>query len=403
MTWSDYLPVWPLEIPPALWIALTLVVAVLVGEALVRHLRLPRIVGYVGVGLLLGPGAFGLIPQVPATEWRLVIDLALGILLFELGSKVNLRWVKTNRWIAAASLLESAATFFVVFALLTWMGTPGAPAAVAAAILIATSPAIVVRTITESRAQGQVTDRLLLMTALNCIYAVILHKLTVAAMYGAAGTSIIHTILQPLYLISGSALLAWLFGITFERIHHYLGHHEETFSFILFGMIAFATIMASTLKLSPVLVLLAAGLFTRYHRRRPRTFPPHFGSAGAVLVVLMFIGNGLVANLDGLRESFLLVWLLISVRAIAKVSSVLALAHHSGLTLHQGVALGVALMPMSSVALLLTLETSTAFPSFGYGLGLALMSCIVILELVGPILVQVSLRRAGETPETAQK
>ncbi|MDE2366783.1 MAG: cation:proton antiporter [Betaproteobacteria bacterium] len=399
MTWSDYLPVWPLVISPALWIALTLVVAVLVGEALVRHLRLPRIVGYIGVGLLLGPGALGLIPELPTAEWRLVIDLALGILLFELGSKVNLRWLMVNRWIAAASLLEAGATFTVVFALLTWFGITGAMAAVAAAIMIATSPAIVVRTITESRAQGQVTDRLLLMTALNCIYAVIFHKLTMAAMHGAAGTSVIHTILQPLYLIGGSALLAWLFGIAFERIHHYLGHHEETFSFILFGMIAFATIMASTLKLSPVLVLLAAGLITRYRRRRPRTFPPHFGSAGAVLVVLMFIANGLAADLGGLRESFLLVWLLIGVRAMAKVASVLALAHHSGMSLRQGMALGTALIPMSSVALLLTLETGAAFPAFASGLGLALMSCIVILELAGPILVQMALRRAGETPE----
>ena len=79
----------------------------------------------------------------------------------------------------------------------------------------------------------------------------------------------------PLYLIGGSALLAWLFGITFERIHHYLGHHEETFSFVLFGMIAFATIMASTLKLSPVLVLLAAGLITRYQPAAPAYFSRH--------------------------------------------------------------------------------------------------------------------------------
>jgi hypothetical protein len=51
------------------------------------------------------------------------------------------------------------------------------------------------------------------------------------------------------------------------------------------------------------------------------------------------------------------------------------------------------------VALLLTLETGAAFPDFGSGLGLALMSCIVILELGGPILVQAALRRAGEMPE----
>jgi Kef-type K+ transport system membrane component KefB len=398
MTWSGYLPLWPLSVSPALWLALSLVVAVLVGEALVRYAKLPRIVGYIGIGLLLGPGGMGLIPQLPATEWRLVVDLALGILLFELGSKVNLRWLKANPWLAGTSLLEAGASFFAVLLLLVWFDVPAVTAFVAAAIAIATSPAIVVRIVTESRAQGQVTDRLLLMTALNCVYAVILYKIAVAFMHGESGTDLVHSILAPLYLISGSALLAWLFGVTFERIHHYVGRHEETFSFVLFGMIAFATIMASTLKLSPILVLLAAGLITRYQRQRPRSFPPHFGSAGAVLVVLMFIANGLAADLSGLRYG-LLVLLLIAVRAAAKVLSVLALGHYSGIGIRQTMALGISLVPMSSVALLLTLDTSMMFPAFGSGMGLVLMSCIVILEIAGPIVVQKALKAAGETPE----
>lgn len=398
MTWSSYLPLWPLSVSPALWLALSLVVGVLVGEALVRYANLPRIVGYIGIGLLLGPGGMGLIPQLPAAEWRLVVDLALGILLFELGSKVNLRWLKANPWLAATSLLEAGASFFAVLLFLVWFDIPSVTAFVVAAISIATSPAIVVRIVTESRAQGQVTDRLLLMTALNCIYAVILYKIAVAFMHGETGTDLVHSILAPLYLISGSALLAWLFGITFERIHHYVGRHEETFSFVLFGMIAFATIMASTLKLSPILVLLAAGLITRYQRQRPRSFPPHFGSAGAVLVVLMFIANGLAADLSGLRYG-LLVLLLIVVRSAAKLLSVLALGHYSGIGVRQTVALGIALVPMSSVALLLTLDTSTMFPAFGAGMGLVLMSCIVILEIAGPIVMQKALKAAGETPE----
>jgi Kef-type K+ transport system membrane component KefB len=398
MTWSSYLPLWPLSVSPALWLALSLVVAVLVGEALVRYAKLPRIVGYIGIGLLLGPGGMALIPQLPETEWRLVVDLALGILLFELGSKVNLRWLKANPWLAATSLLEAGASFFAILLLLVWFDVPAVTAFVAAAIAIATSPAIVVRIVTESRAQGQVTDRLLLMTALNCIYAVILHKIAVAFMHGETGTDLVHSILAPLYLISGSALLAWLFGVTFERIHHFVGRLVESFLFVLFGMIAFATIMASTLKLSPILVLLAAGLITRYQRQRPRSFPPHFGSAGAVLVVLMFIANGLAADLGGLRYG-LLVLLFIAVRSAAKLLSVLILGHYSGIGIRQTMALGISLAPMSSVALLLTLDTSLMFPAFGSGMGLVQMSCIVILELAGPIVVQKALKAAGETPE----
>ena len=126
MTWSSYLPLWPLSVSPALWLALSLVVAVLVGEALVRYAKLPRIVGYIGIGLLLGPGGMGLIPQLPDTEWRLVVDLALGILLFELGSKVNLRWLRANPWLAGTSLLEAGTSFFAVFLLLLWFDIPAA-------------------------------------------------------------------------------------------------------------------------------------------------------------------------------------------------------------------------------------------------------------------------------------
>jgi Kef-type K+ transport system membrane component KefB len=140
-------------------------------------------------------------------------------------------------------------------------------------------------------------------------------------------------------------------------------------------------------------------LITRYQRKHTRTFPPHFGSAGAVLVVLMFIANGLAADLRGLQDGFLLVLLLIVVRIIAKLSAVLPLATHSGIGWRQAISLGIALVPMSSVALLLTLDTAIDFPEFAFGLGMVLMSWIVILELAGPILVQVALRTAGETPE----
>ena len=111
----------------------------------------------------------------------------------------------------------------------------------------------------------------------------------------------------------------------------------------------------------------------------------------------MFIATGLAADLGGLRDNFLLVLLLIAVRAAAKLLAVLALANYSGIGLRQAISLGVALTPMSSVALLLTLDTGTVFPGFASGLGLVLMSCIVILELVGPFLVQAALRKAGET------
>ncbi len=133
-------------------------------------------------------------------------------------------------------------------------------------------------------------------------------------------------------------------------------------------MIAFATIMAST-QAQPN----PRPACCRPHNAVPaaasRTFPPHFGSAGAVLVVLMFIANGLAADLSGLRDSFLLVMLLITARAAAKLLAVLTLAHYSGISLRQAMALGMALIPMSSVALLLTLDTAVDFSPVRFRVG----------------------------------
>ena len=57
----------------------------------------------------------------------------------------------------------------------------------------------------------------------------------------------------------------------------------------------------------------------------------------------MFIANGLAADLGGLRDSFLLVLLLIAVRAAAKLLAVLLLATLQRHGLRQAIALGIAL------------------------------------------------------------
>ncbi len=44
--------------------------------------------------------------------------LALGVLLFELGNRVNLKWLRANPWLLATSVLEAVATFGAVYGVL---------------------------------------------------------------------------------------------------------------------------------------------------------------------------------------------------------------------------------------------------------------------------------------------
>ncbi|HNM21328.1 MAG TPA: sodium:proton antiporter, partial [Rhodocyclaceae bacterium] len=105
------LPSWPLHLDNAFWFALLLVVAPLAGEFVFRYLRWPRIVGYTLIGLFASVIDFdtsGL--QIPALLQR-ALEVALAVLLFELGNRINPRWLLANPWLIATSLAEAGLTF----------------------------------------------------------------------------------------------------------------------------------------------------------------------------------------------------------------------------------------------------------------------------------------------------
>src|SRR5262245_59570427 len=94
-----FLPEWPLMLGQFVLFGALLIAGLLGGE-LAQRLGLPRITGYVLIGLASGPEALGLL-QTPLTrEARALIDLALGLVVFELGHRLDFEWLKKNPWLA---------------------------------------------------------------------------------------------------------------------------------------------------------------------------------------------------------------------------------------------------------------------------------------------------------------
>jgi hypothetical protein len=54
-------------------------------------------------------------------------NVAFGLILFEFGYRINLRWLRTNPWIGITGLLESGLSFIVVFAIAQWYGALTSP------------------------------------------------------------------------------------------------------------------------------------------------------------------------------------------------------------------------------------------------------------------------------------
>ncbi len=404
---AGFLPAWPLESPPLLWFALTLVAAAVLGELVFHRLRLPRITGYVLAGLVAGALGGGDIVRATlgsAGGWAaIVVELALGVLLFELGNRVNLGWLRANPWLLATSVGEALFTFVAIYVLLRLTSVPVDEALLVAAISMATAPAIVMRVVAESRAQGQVSDRLLLLAALNVIYTVLAVQLLMGWLHNTYRNDPVSAVLHPLYLTAGAVLagaaLAWLMRALRAR----LLLDDEHAGAVLIGLVLAAVLLLKLLKLPALLTLLLAGLLVRRFSGRPYVWPKALSSITGLLVLTLFVLTGISVQLGQLAAGGLFALAIIAVRTLAKSAAVLLLARPSGISWRQGAALGLALTPMSGVAFVLSYDLLAVFPELAPRLAMTVLAMIALLELVGPVLVRKLLDWTDESADHVRR
>lgn len=403
-------PLWTLEglraADPVLGIALLMLVALVVAEALHRAWRLPRSCGYMLTGAVASPLVLRLLDRLELDPWKPLIDLAIGALLFELGTRIRPRWLLDNPWLAASCVLQSLLSGLLVTLLLTWLGAPLLTAAVVGTVAMASSPVILLAVTHETGSRGQVTERMLLMTAVSAVLAVVglkVLRVVLASDVASPGDELMRAFTSALRVISGSFLLGLACGFALDRLSP-LVRGTPAMPVLQIALVIVASMVAAQWTLSPLLALLVAGVTARVRMRHGLTVEPHLGSAGAVLNVLLFICLGLLFTLDGLWTAWPMVLAIIVARLAGAGLAIGALARASGLGWQQAAGLVLALQPMSSLAVLLAADT------FGWGSQLpgvheptlqALLVAITLMQLTGPLWTQLSLRHlARETEAT---
>lgn len=267
--------------------------------------------------------------------FRIVIDLALAFLLFELGVRVELRWFRANPWILLASIAEAGLSFAGTYAALTLMGSSANVSLIVSAIVIGTSPAIVMRVASELRAEGQVTQRILVHTALNVLYSIVLLKLIIGSMHGSLRNDWSAAVLHPLYLLSGSILMgvaiAWAFGL----LRRGFSLSDEQAVAILFGLLLLATSLLQMLALPTQMAPLLAGIIVKQWDRRPHLWPRHLGTASDVLIIAMFVLTGATLTKQAVLSGGVAALVLIAVRVLCKGVGVALFGPVSGLSWRQ--------------------------------------------------------------------
>ena len=392
-----YLPSFPPAAANMILVGAILLCGLAVGQIFVRVLRLPRITGFVAAGLVLGPGVLGLLDQTMLGELSIFVDISLGLILFELGRRLDFRWFTHDRWLLASSVAESLLSFLFVYGTLRFFGVSPVYSATAAAIAMATSPAVLIMIVHDQGAKGPLTERLLALTALNNVFAFLLIALLFGFVHLEYRADWLRATLHPLYLIAGSASLGFLAFLAARTLARWLGKREDSQFVMLLGLIVGTVGCAISFKLSVLLALLAFGVFAKNLDRDHDLMAVEFGPGGQFFLVMLFVITG-----AGLRPSELAVTgavgaAFVLARLAGKLVGLGLFAPLSGISQNKALLLGVGMVPMSAIAVVMVQGATALYPEFGATLSSIVLSAVVILELVGPLATQWALRRAGET------
>lgn len=380
---------------------LALVLAWLAGEYGQRWLRLPRISSYAIVGFVLAAAQGGFLPNPSQGPALLLAEVAFGLILFELGYRINLGWLAANRWLGASSILEAAATFAAVFLVGRAFDVPLVTALLLAAIAMATSPAGVVRVANDLRSSGQVTERALHHAAFSCVLAVVAFRFVVGYWVLASSGGIFQAIWSSIVVLLVSAGLGALFGLAVPGLLRRLGGLERNATVVFALAVLLLTTIAHTFKFSALLAALAFGLVARHRRLVLSQAQRNFGALGDLLTLLLFVFVAATLDWRQVVGGFPLAMSVIAVRLLAKTAGVTLFAHFSGIPWRKGALTGVALTPLAVFAVMLQEQTRH--------LGLAVMNdvaalagIVLVLEVVGPLVTRWALVRAGEAPRKGE-
>jgi len=402
MTAPDFLPVWPPAANSLILFALLLLAGVVGGRAAATTRVLPAITGYIAIGFLLGPGGFGVLNDAALRDARLFADVSLGLIVFDLGRRLDLQWARHDRWLLPMGLAEAVLSFAAVFVLLHLLAIDTLEAAVVATFGVATAPAVVLLVTRELRADGPVTRRALWHVALNNIVAILALALFLPFIEARASGAAWNPIARSLWVVAGSFLLGYGAFRVMTLVARMVGKGTAPQFILAVASIILTVGVAQSLKLSVLLALLVLGVCAHNLDRRHHLVDVRFGDVGELFFVVLFVLTGATLRLEQFGTVAWIGLALVVARFAGKGVALLALCLPARITPRQAGTLALTLTPIGGLAIGMTQPIFDVAPEFGARLAAIVASGVAILQVLGPIATRYALIRAGEGEPAAR-
>lgn len=367
---------------------------------------LPRITGFIVIGILAGPSALGLLPEPAVSDLQLIDDFALALIALLAGGELQLESLRPQaRTIGLTTLAVTgivwvgvALAVIVVSPLVPFLSELPFPGLVAVALLLGvwaanSSPDLTVAVIEERRAEGPLTEVILGVTIVKDVVVIVLFTLTLA---------LVTPLLQPDQAFSaealvtlaeelgGSLVLGAAMGWVFSQ---YLGGQgtdaRSPFATFLFAYMMI--VLVDQLHMELLLTGVAAGFVIENLSPAGEKMIQGIRSVAVVIFAFFFTVAGARLDLGAVTEFWLAASVLILARAwLTRFGARKGMAW-SGASAHVTRHSWMGLISQGGVSLGLILILQERFESIGPGVLALAMAVILGNILAGPILLAKAL------------
>lgn len=359
---------------------------------------IPRVTGYLAVGLLAGPSVAGLAGMPGLMTHGLqqslmpLHDIILGLIVFIIGGSFRLKAVrKVGAKLLVISFCEIGITAVLVGIGAYLLTRSFLMAGFLAVMSVTTAPAATQMVIREYQSEGPLTDTILPLIGMNNLAAIMAFILLENCLPGA-----IASYAQSLYQIGAPLALGTFMGLMMAVMDQRLVRTVDR-QILVLSMVSVIVGMADFLGVSPMLAALACGVATVNASPFGDRTIKEMAGIDYPLYVLFFIMAGAELHLDSLVHMGWIGLAYVVLRSVGKTAGCTLGAYAARVTHFQKHWLGPAMLAQAGLAIGLSASLARSWPgSSGQEIQTVILASVVVFEVAGPLLTRLALVNSGE-------
>ena len=380
------------------------------GARVFQKLRIPQVVGYVVIGLVIGKSGLNIISSETVESLAGFNMFALGIIGFMIGGELRADVFRkygkqffiilVSEGIAAFALVGTG-TAAVAYYFTANLHTSVAMGLVLGAIASATAPAATTQVLWEYKTRGPLTRTILAIVALDDGLSLLLFGFAssiAVALMGNTDHSIAATIFMAVYEIAGAVVLGVLAGVVLGFVLKNINEPDKALPFAVSSVLLVIG-LSIALKLGSILAAMTLGvtLANFAPRLRKSTFDLVEKFAPPIYVLFFVLAGAhlVLGQITGWMIVMVIVYIL--ARTLGKIFGSWFGARQSKAANAVRKYLGICLLSQAGVAIGLTIISAQLFTGqMGQAIIVIVMTTTLIVEIFGPIFVKLGVKKAGE-------